>query len=216
MAPIVAPEVTRFTVNGTYAGQPVANVIDVVYSIVAGSLVRGPANLAMAERLEDCYKGSGMFARLSTQLSYSSTSWVDISSLDGDVGEYTWAAPGVGSNTSGMPGNVALRWNKTATGQRGARPGKMYIPGLGENDTTTSPNEINTAGLSAWQAIATEFYDLFRDDLVVDAFTVSPLMVIVRTRRPTPESDPIWVDNSNVTALTVQQRVASQRRRLTL
>lgn len=215
--PIVAPGVTRFTVSGTYAGQPVANVLDFRYAAVTGAVPDRPvANQAMAEQIEQAYKDSGMFARLSTQLSYTETSWVDLDSLDGDVGSFTWTSAGTGTNTNGMPGNVALRLNKTASGQRGARPGKIYLPGVGENETSGNVNDLTGANITAWQGIADAFYTALTDTIAVEADSFAGVLVIVRTRRPSPDADPIYVGYSIVQGLQVQSRLSSQRRRLTL
>lgn len=220
MAPIIAPNVTRFTVSGTYSGQPVANVLDYERVIVSG----GPIDVAewntvQAGRIAQAYVDN-FGGRLSNQLTWEQVDWVDLSSLNGDVGTSvggTTAFPASGaSGTSAMPGNVAIRLRKGASGQRGSRPGSLYLAGVLEAETGASPNVLSTGNVDAWTTAGEQFLVDTTSEFSVDNGTYSANMVIVRTRRPSPGADPVFVESSTVIALTAQSRVASQRRRLTI
>lgn len=220
MAPIVAPNVTRFTVVGSYAGQPTVNVLDYLRTTISGGPMDIPEwNAAQALRIAANYV-TQFAPRLSNQMSWERVDWIDLGSLDGDVGSGGVGGGGFpaagAASTSAMPGNVALRIVKNASGQRGSRPGAIYIAGVLEAATGTNPNNLNTGDQTAWNTAADAFHTATNADLVLSNGTYGAELSIVRTRRPSPDADPVWVQTSFVEDLTPQLRLASQRRRLTL
>lgn len=219
MAALIAPNVTRFTVSGTYAGQPVANVLDYRRTVISGGpLDVAEWNVAQANEISVAY-AANFAGRLSNQLTWEQIDWVDLGSIDGDVGTTAGgisAFPSGGSaSTSAMPGNVAIRVRKGASGVRGSRPGSFYLAGVLESETGSSPNNLQTANQAAWDTAVADFLADTTGDLVLSNGTFGAEMVIVRTRRPEGGGDPEFVESSTVLTLSVQNRVASQRRRLT-
>ena len=214
--PLVVPNTTRFTLYGVLAGQPYANIFDMQSAIVTGGpVVRTDMNIATANLITQMFIGE-FLPRLSNQLSINGTRWVDMSSLTGDVGDAPALSPGVGGNSAAMPANCAIRFTKVSGAQRGQRPGRTYIGGVGENETSGADiNSLNSAGLSAWQSAANDFLAGITAEQTFPWGTAVNNLVTVHTRRP-PDAEPVLTGVSQVVALTVNDRLASQRRRLSL
>lgn len=214
--PLVVPSVTRYTLYGSLAGQPYANVFDMSRIIVSGGpMVPADINVATANLITTSFAAAFM-SRLSNQLSILGCRWVDMSSLTGDVGDLPAGASIVGGNSAGMPGNVAIRLTKVSGAARGQRPGRVYIGGVGENETSGADiNTLNSAGFAAWQADADEFLSAITADVTYDWGTARSDLVTVHTRRP-EGGEQVLTGVSVVNQLLVNDRLASQRRRLNL
>lgn len=218
MAPIVAPGVGRFSVNGNYAGQPYTNVWDIGPAVATGGAPDRPTFMALAaERLWEIF-AVDFAANFSEQLDLTDISYVDLDSTEGTVGTFTPSAPAGGIVTgSTMPGNVAVRFNKNSGGYtRGQRAGRFYMAGAIDSWTTTDPNLLVGAVVTILNDAATQLMTDFGTPIVNgdDSFSLVPK--VIHTRRPTPDSDPVFVSATNVTGFGLQTRLASQRRRLTL
>ena len=219
MAALIAPDVVRVTFNGTYGGQPVANVFDIIPRVIAGG---PPARSAFIEDLlpplMEAWANYVDF--YITAVQYQSLNFVDLNSADGTVGtvDFPVQAQGLVAG-SPMPGNVSVRINKSSGGyQRGQRAGRFYMPGCAEEWTgDLGPNTIQNNVRGDLQTASNAFLT------AVQAITGEEggneweaRMVVVHTSKPDPESDPVYTGRTVVTALAVQARLASQRRRLTL
>lgn len=217
---IIAPNVTRFSVVGSFAGQPVVNTIDMNRIIVTGGPIDVPEwNVNRALLIATAYN-QNFAGRLSNQMLWDRVDWIDLGSIDGDVGSGGLGGGGFPSqgaaSTSAFPANVSIRLRKVASGQRGSRPGSMYLAGGLEAETSTNPNELTSSNITAWNTDSAAFLADICADSTFDWGTATARMVIVRTRRPNPEAQPEFVGMSPVQELLVQSRLASQRRRLTL
>lgn len=214
--PLVVPNVTRFTLYGVLAGQPYANVFDMRRIInTGGPIVATDWNVNRANLITTAFIGS-FLNRLSNQLSINGCRWVDMSSLQGDVGDLPALSPGTGGNSAGMPGNVALRLTKVSGAQRGQRPGRTYIGGVGENETSGADiNGLNAGAVTAFQTDADQFLTAITAESTFDWGTASADLVTVHTQRP-PQGEQTLTGVSVVSQLLVNDRLASQRRRLTL
>lgn len=220
MAAIIAPGIGRFTLNGRTIGQPVATVLDFELTVIEGAAIdRAPWMEGVAEALWDAWVGNVM-DQMNNNTFYDNVTYVDLDSATGVVGGYTPSGPAQGGlEGAALPGNVALRVNKGSVGyQRGQRAGRMYLPGLLETDTDgNNANNLTGTRLAAWQTAMTAFLTATEAIEVESLGDVSGAsLVVVHTARPAPDEDPEFTGFSNVTALGVQSRVASQRRRLTL
>lgn len=214
--PLVVPNVTRFTLYGSLAGQPYANVFDVQKAIVTGGPIDDVEwNINRAGVITAAFTGT-FLNRLSSQLEITGCRWVDMSSLTGDVGDLPALEPGTGGNSAGMPGNVALRLTKVSGAQRGQRPGRTYIGGVGENETSGADiNGLNSGAVAAFQVDADQFLAQVNSEQTFTWGSASGRLVTVHTRR-VGEAEPVLTGVSEVYQLLVNNRLASQRRRLNL
>lgn len=212
MAPIVAPQVCRFTINGTYAGEEVANVIDMQVDTTGGPEDRPTACYLIAGDILnnwDDHIRPGLVAAYTAV----SVSWVDLNSLDGSTGERTstsdttWPANG---GDSGAPsvGAGSVRLNKLQDGGRRARNGRLYLPGYSEGWTTSGqPNFLTPAIVAGWNESASDFLEGINDAEGPNNDHTRK-MVVVHTVGGT------YIGYSDVTALVCQAEVATQRRRM--
>lgn len=211
MAAIVAPNIVRYTINASYAGQAVANVFD--YRIVGGGGL-GDRNEWIWEQAGDIINNwdDHIVSRLASPYIARSVSWVDLNSLDGEVGvrsqtsDTTWPKAG-GNGAQAFPGNVALRLDKQQSGGRRARNGRTYLVGLPEVGQGNPTNNEWDGG------ILTEFTDAMNTFLTDTNSQEGPDtrevdMVVVHT------VDGVYQSHSNVTGFAGRANVASQRRRL--
>lgn len=112
--------------------------------------------------------------------------------------EASWASgvPGGLDDEEPMPPNVAILVNKlTAIGGR-KNAGKIFVPAFPESDSDGG-GLLTVARLGAWQGAMDDFVD------TLDTSTVP--MVVLHSDATTP---------TVVTDLSVQQRLATQKRRL--
>ena len=217
---LVAPNVCRYSTLGTYAGGNWASVIDLRPTIVSGPLPDRPEVCnAMGARLAFAWV-AGFRQRMSDKAVIQRIDWVDLDSTEGStgtVGAVGLPLPATGqSSSSGMPGNVACRVRKNAAGPRGSRPGSIYVVGLPEDQTDlANPRDMSPAGVSAWQTAANNFMSTLETPIEHDAGEYIARMVVVRTTTPPgdPSGEPEYRATSSVTSLSVQARIASQRRR---
>lgn len=212
MALLIAPGICRYAVHGEYAGQPIVNIIDMKIDTTATTTEREDAIDDQAGILINEWSDS-VLVNVTNKYTAQSVSWVDLDEEDGSTGErsstgaQTW--PKIGSISGGaFPGNVALRINKNTVARRGQRQGRMYIVGLGENNTD-EPNTLNTAGLNVWATAMESFLgDINQEDPQVGQYQSA--MVVVHTK------DQVFTSHSVITGLSPDQRLGSQRRRLDL
>lgn len=205
--------VCRYTIEGTILGAPCANVLDIAIDTAGGSgTARQDGVEAVAERLVDIWPNNV----LSTSYSFDAVSWVDLDSQDGVTGSVTASATNNLPQDGGHGGDpytaaVAILINKVTTARRGQRQGRMFVPGLVELDV--SGNFI----IPAWRTTLGDSFDLFLEQLeaVDTTFTFAPKLVVVHTRNTGTPANPVIVADgtSEVTALAVNARVSTQRRR---
>jgi hypothetical protein len=214
MAAIVAPGICRYTVNGTYAGQPVANIIDMQIDTTGSVEDRATAVDSQAGIIINEWSDH-ILPIVSAAYVATSVSWVDLDSLTATTGERTstdqedWPLVGglVGAPT---PGNVAVRVGKRITPSRGQRQGRMYLVGQPEANTdATNPNVLTSAVITTINGQLESFLGNINQS-VGGALSYTSAMVVVHT------VDDVYQDYSVVQALTVEARLGSQRRRLDL
>ena len=213
MVALIAPAICRFAVNGTYGGRAVVNIVDMQIDTTGSTLAREDACFQQAGIIINEWDDS-ILTNLESYYKANSVSWVDLNSEDGSVGERTstvdttFPQPGKRTGTAAMPGNVALRINKTIVAQRGQRQGRMYLAGVSEAMTNGSvPNSLEAGQIATWNtALAAFLGDIAQSDS--DPLSYNSKMVVVHT------VDGVFTTYSDVTALTVDEFLGSQRRRL--
>lgn len=214
MTAIVVPGVCRFTLNQKVGDVEVNNIID-MHLDTDGGAARGEAIEDQAQIINanwvQCFapvlSGSwGMF----------STSWVDLDSADGEVGETSEAQEGVtlpvGGGVTGdpLPTNVAYLIRKTTTGGRRARHGRWFVAGVpeaGQIANAPSPSTVSALG-TALPALLSALNQSGRPPLGVGTGLYDSRMVVVhRPAVGTPSA-------SNVGTLILDGLLATQRDRL--
>lgn len=215
MPAIVANGICRFTVHGTFAGRPVANILDMKIDTTGTLFNRHSAIEQQSGAIMAAWSELVLDSIVVNNYVATKVSWIDLDSLTGETGERsvgggnTWPKAGNGT-VSAMPGNVALRINKLTNGGRGSKQGRMYLCGVAENWTSDEdPNLIigvNAAGV-------TEAMGQFLDDICLNAGLANPDLVssqlhVVHTK------DGEFVNSTEVVGLECDSTLASQRRRL--
>lgn len=216
MAAIVAPGVCRFVVHGTYSEQPVINVLDMFVETTGTIIDREQALFDQAGIIINEWSDS-ILPHLSNKYSADSVSWVDLDALDASTGERsqtdeeTWSKFGA-ITAATMPGNVAYRIEKRTVAKRGERQGRMYLCGMSEAATSPEqPNEVFSGTQDQINDSLESFLgDINQDDEDPINIQYGSDLVVVHTK------DGVYTGHSKVTGLTCSNRVASQRRRLTL
>lgn len=213
---LIAPNTYRSTVSGTYAGVGFANVFDWRPVLISGAL---PPRSEMPGEMTHPNLWSMLaeiVERMSTLLQYTEHSWVDLDDANGPTGT-TLFSPVIPGTEGGqaMPANVAGRVLKDATGGRGDRRGSFFFVGLLEAESPgTNPNVWGPAALSSWQAAINDAFGFFAEPITSASGTWRPQMVVTRTRS-NDSGEAEYSGTSVVTGLQAQQRMATQRRRLT-
>lgn len=209
MAVLIAPGICRFTLHGTIHDRPWANVIDMhIETGIAGSRadsIADQAQVLLNEWIDH------IRPLLTPQAILTEVTWVDLNAADGTVGNRSDASsprvmPSAGSNPGdAMPGNVAILVTKRTNGGRGARNGRMFLPGVDESDAVGSNFSGGNAS-AAGAALGNFLSGVNQSDSPV--FDYSSHMAVVQT------SAGAFVAHHNVVGLAVQTRLATQRRRL--
>lgn len=109
---------------------------------------------------------------------------------------------GIGSNM--LPSSVAVLVQKRTAFAGRRNRGRMYLPGVPAQDVggTTAPNDLDSGQLVTWQANLDAFMAFLQGSTMGDA--LNPVIL-----HPAP-STPV----TEVTAFSVQARLATQRGRL--
>lgn len=211
MAPIVAPDICRYTINQTLGGQPVVNIVDMwvistnpledrathLYE-VAGDILNNWSDHVLAGQVDN--------------LVAESISWIDLDSLDGVRGERSstddndWPQSGGLTAQATMPAVVAFRIDKNTSGGRGTKSGRMYLSGIPED--FTDPNSAQSWGptvVDGLNAQMASFLSGINNEEGPDGKEQD--MVVIHTR------DGVYRDYSIVTSLTANSAVSTQVRR---
>lgn len=212
MPAIVAPTVCRFTLNGTYSGHNIANIWDIHIDTTGTITSRHDAIVDQAEILLHEFD-ERILDLVVNDYSFTSVSWVDLNTSDGETGEITsgggTALPTTGDvTTAPSPGNVAMLIGKRVSTARQFRSGRSYLCGIAEADTDDSaPNILEPTAVPVWQAAWDGWFGAVNQEGggVVD---YSSQLVVVHT------IDGVFDSYSEVEELIVESTLATQRRRL--
>jgi len=217
MPALIVPGIVRYAIKGEYAGQQIANIIDIDIDSI-GIEARETNVQDQAEVLVSAW-ADHICPQLSSTYRANEIDWVDMNSASGSTGTQITGTgsdfPQVGGIAgTPMPGSVAYLIHKAIQSQRGARAGRMYLVGMAESDTAAlTPNEILGARVTAMNTALASFLAAVNQD----GGNYNSRIKVVHTKNnalPTEPPDIVYVSQSEVTSLTCDNRVRSQRRRL--
>lgn len=213
--PLVAPDVCRYTVNGTYLGRPVANVIDMVVLDGVGPTTRSEAIDDVAGDIIDAWD-QHVLSWVNTGYIADNVSWVDLTSEDGETGskqdttDTSWPRDG---DSGGDPyaASVAALVTKATSSARGQRNGRLFIAGLDES--FVSGNLIDATVAVGIQTELDQFTEALTETGVVATYECFP--TVVHTKNTGTVANPVieYVSNTQISSFRLERRVASQRRR---
>jgi hypothetical protein len=225
MNPLIADNICRFTVNGTYGGRNTANILDMRVEQTGSITDREEAIKDQAKVIVSAWVDE-INPRLVDDYSANSVSWLDLDSLSGSTGQTNLGTgtnmPDTGNEVgAAAPGNVALRVLRNTVAVRGQRQGRMYLAGMPETETGAgTPNTILPASVTAWNAELATFLAAINQNAGLVPPNYNSALVVVHTtvNRVNPADPSTWVlvyeGSSDVTSLTMDATVGSQRRRL--
>jgi hypothetical protein len=222
--PFIVPGVTRYNVNGLYlgSGRPTTNIVDIRSTPETAGATRNTVVAAMAEILLDEYDDNLRTLQID-EWQAQSVSWVDLHSADGTTGlitgtgTNTWPASGGVSGEAVAFGTAALV-RKSIVADRSRRQGRLYWPGIPEA-AVSSGYTIAGANLAIYQTAWTAFFDALQGvtvDVGGTLYASFPCVVHILTYGTSAEGKPVPLtgDSRDVSAFSVQNVLATQRRRL--
>lgn len=220
----IVPGVAQFTIHATLGNRNVANVLHYFIDTTGTTEGRGDACEAMAGIILSEWSDSIKIGQTS-QIVCQNVAWLDLNSEDGSIGSVTtgggktWPDDG-DSATNPMPGNVAILVRKNITAQRGARKGRIYVPGVSEAYTSTgNGNTMDNATTAQWNTRVASFLGDTNQDgtglLDYDSWMVVPHILTREPPKPGQDvGNPATGEGMRVLSLSVDSLLATQRRRL--
>lgn len=210
MAPLISPDTARYAIEATYLDQPVVNVFDFVGHDNSGTgadpSVIQTTGRALIDNWYDLCQGA-----LVSGYRVDNVRVTGLNSDDDYVGDITAGNDHPlpftgGAGGDGAPGSVAARVNKGTNGGRGTRSGRFYLAGVPMS--AIDGNTLTAAYVSGLQDLVDTFLSEMTKTGTADV--VQYFMTVIHLRGS------VYQGNSQVTSLSAQTRLASQRRRLTL
>lgn len=205
---LIVPPVVRYTVHGSTQVRPWACIVDmgVVESLgqnrsdaihdLAGEIINGWAENILTQQ--------------SNEVTLDSVSWVDLATADGETGarastsDHTLPESGGNASASSTP-SVAYLVRKVTSGGRSTRDGRMYVPGLPESHSNEGGAEIDSSYLAQLQSLVEAFKTRIEKPGTANYASSWRVVHTVKGREPTA---------TTVNSVIVEQRLATQRRRL--
>lgn len=206
MPVLTAPDTIRYTLHGSYLGRPVVTVLDCRLEEGIGSEYSAQIYEYAGDILNNWV--DHIVPGLSNQYTFERIAWLDLDS-GGWTGERTATSEHslpIAGGESGQPvsANTAMLITKATEARRGERQGRMFLPGIVEN--YVEGNFLSSSFVEAFnEDNLAPFLDGISD--TPDVGTTERHPVVIHT------VDGSYQSQSRVTALTLQGRVASQRRR---
>lgn len=217
--PLVAPGVCRYAWHGRIGSTDPWTVIMDMRVDTTGTLT---------ERSDALYQCAGnminawvdhIIPEMSTFTYLDSISWVDLDDEYGTTGErsvtseHTLPAQGGRSGYDFLPANCAILVTKVVTRQRGFRKGRMYMPGGSE--AMHAGSLLTAAAKADWDAAMPDFLSMLK---VTEAspFDYQAYPTVVHTETVLVDGEKVqqYVGHTDVLELVVNQRLATQRRRM--
>lgn len=212
---LIAPDVCRYTINGSYLDRPVANIIDAVILDTIGPTGRNEA----VERFCGVILNAWALHYLPVAPSayrFDSVSWVDLNSESGSVGVRSstdvYDLPLNGALAGQMyTGAVSVLVTKQTTAARGQRQGRWFLPPCTEADI--EGNFIGADYLNALNDGLSDIVEALTDTGTIGDYQAFPTVVHTRNVGTPSNPDIVYVNNTQINSLTAQGRVSTQRRR---
>jgi len=215
---VVAPTVCRFTLKHTVSGgRPCYCSVDV--SIDEFGSTRHAAIASTATGVRNAWQ-SNMVPQANVGTTFTGISWVDLDSEDGETGSLSpdGARPLVGMQSGAQtPPNVSGLIKKRVSSARGTRSGRMYWPPLSEGGVDDAAN-LASGTRTNLETAAGAFNTAIQAIGVGIVGTVAWRVVHVVGHGPPepgyPNGKPNEWSSSDITSITVDSKVATQRRRV--
>lgn len=213
---LVAPDVCRYVIEGTYLSKPCLNVLDMVVQAGDSPVVpRSEVIPEVAKLLIDNWKNK-ICTNVSSDYTFNAVSWVDLDTADGQTGSRT-SSPTYNLPQSGSrPGDpitaaVAILITKETTASRGLRPGRWFIGGLTEGDV--SGNIINGSYLGDFNTALGDMVTNLTETGLLEPMHYFPTVVHTKTTGTGASKVTTYKGNTQITNLRASGRVSTQRRR---
>lgn len=212
---LTVPGTCRYSVNGVSDGRAVVNVLDMIIDTTGSVGSREDAIDSQCGIIinEWC---DHILPFLSSTYTFNNVSWVDLDSATGSVGsrastsQETLPQPG-GDGGAPLSVNAAMLVRKVTTVRRGARQGRMFLSPTTE--VNTSGNVLTPGLISGLNTNLASFLgNVNQEDADPTEYQSQLAVVHVLTRDA--DGNPLTGESTAVSALVVQSRLASQRRRL--
>lgn len=214
MAQLIAPGICRYTVNGSFQGRKVANIVDMKIDTTGEITDRDEAIIDQGSRILSAWSLSMLTFLLADNYIAETVSWVDLDEDDGATGEMSsndasdWPEAGHGLQAA-MPGNVAMRVNKRTISRRGEKGGRMYLCGVTENETEDgNPNQLNSATISGGNPRLADFLTNVTKEAGGAGLPYTSQFHVVHTKGG------LFRSSSEIIGLEFDPTLGSQRRRL--
>lgn len=217
MALLLVPGVCRFTVNAVLAGIDVATVLD--FDLNTSGLFQ--------DRIDSIDDQAGVIVNqwcdhvlpwCSNDYTALSVSWVDLDTADGSVGIKTTggdeALPQSGGEAQiSCPNNVALLVTKRVQAGRSSRNGRMFLAGVASQQVQAAdPRRLAPAWVAAVQTHMTDMLAALNQDVSVPV-TYQSHLVVTHVLTRDEDGHPLTGEGREVTSLTVENLLATQKRR---
>lgn len=215
----VVDSVVRFSVNGSMvgSGRTTANIVDVWLEDAGGDEIRAQNVLTLAEKVLDSWDDN-IRPKQVDELTLQSVSWVDLNDENGSTGTIsttasnTWPAAG-GTAGEAVAFNTSILVRKAIVADRSRRQGRMYVPGIPEADVASGYTLTGTAR-PLWQAEFDDFFNDLQGTITNGGVPYDHYPAVVHVLTRDANENPLTGDSREVTAFSVQQVLATQRRRL--
>lgn len=211
----IVPGVCRYALNGRAAGRNVVNVLDYKIDTTGSTAARAQSCSDQAGILINEWADS-ILPILHSTYNFESVTFADLNSADGATGSRSVTSvrslplPGGGTGEA-LPSNAAGLVTKVTSSARGQRNGRLYLSPHGESNSIG--NELRGDVRADWQSRFTAFLgDTEQSDPNLGVYTSEMVVVHIETRDPA--GNPATGSSTNVSAMSVQTRLATQRRRL--
>lgn len=212
---LIAPDVVRFNINGSYLGRPCVNVLDMVVQPDDSGEGRDQAIIDTAGQIINVWCEE-MLDFFTQSYSFDSVSWVDLNSEDGFVGVRT------STDTNTLPdlgniiqpaysGAVATLVTKETSSRRGQRPGRWFLAPPGED--AVNGNFLVGTYLEALNTALSEVVERLTETGIALGINYFPTVIHTRNTGTPTNPNIVYEGNTQVTNFSAAQRVSTQRRR---
>jgi hypothetical protein len=217
---IVAPTIVRFTMKHLLTGGHEADTI-LDLSVDEVGTTRHDAVVGCVPTVRDAWQ-TRIIPRLDGNVAFTGMHYLDLDStsgISGDLGPNA-AKPITGSfNFSPTSPNVSYLCIKHCTHNRRQRSGRMYLPGVDEANVDSAGNVLGAYITGTNAVLESLRVDLTNVASVTHPATTAWRVVHVETYDGIsvpghPNGLPATWSSSDVSSVTVDGRVATQRRRL--
>lgn len=216
--PVIAPTIVRIALNHNLGnGHHSTNIIDL--NVDEGPTASRPDVVANAALAVGQHWQEDICVLMSNTLTYTGGTYTDLDSLTSTSGSFG-PVPGKPVNSGAAsaisPVNVAMLVTKHCHHTRTQRPGRMYIAGVIENQVDDH-GIISSGQLAGWQT-ALNLFQTHMNSLGISGATTAWRVVHVtgHTGSPVPgfpHGRPNAWDSTDITNVTAESLVATQRRR---